>query len=138
MYCSGGSAISQLSSEAPESLDQIIEEIFKLYEDVSYIAVVSEKLKVIAQKGFIDLHPSKLHILHVQAGLLVNMSSVWSESLGTLDYICASFDSRSEIIAMPLPNKMQLVAVLSLAHKEERENIRRGIVTHFKSIRVSS
>lgn len=127
-----------MSSEAADSLSRLIEEIFSMYEDVSYIAVVSEKLQVIAQKGFIDLHPSKLHILHVQSGLLVNMSSVWSESLGMLDYICASFDSKSEIIAMPLPNKMQLVAVLSLVHKENRENIRRGIVAHFKSIRVPS
>ena len=127
-----------MSTEAPDELNRLIEEIFRMYEDVSYIAVVSEKLQVIAQKGFIELHPSKLHILHVQAGLLVNMSSVWSESLGTLDYICASFDSKSEIIAMPLPNKMQLVAVLSLVHKEDRENIRRGLVAHFNSIRVTS
>ena len=127
-----------MSSEAVDSLNRVIEEIFSLHQDVSYIAVVSEKLQIIAQKGFIDLHPSKLHILHVQAGLLVNMSSVWSESLGTLDYICASFDSRSEIIAMPLPNKMQLVAVLSLVHKDDRENIRRTIVTHFKSVKIPS
>ena len=127
-----------MSSEAVDSLNRVIEEIFSLHQDVSYIAVVSEKLQIIAKKGFIDLHPSKLHILHVQAGLLVNMSSVWSESLGTLDYICASFDSRSEIIAMPLPNKMQLVAVLSLVHKDDRENIRRTIVTHFKSVKIPS
>ena len=127
-----------MSAESSDSLNQAIEEIFSSYEDISYIAVVSEKLKVVAQKGFIELHPSKLHILHVQAGLLVNMSSVWSESLGTLDYICASFDSRSEIIAMSLPNKMQLVAVVSSVHKKNRENIRLGIVNHFRSIKIPS
>jgi hypothetical protein len=127
-----------MSNKAGGDPSQILEQIFKSYEDVSYVAIVSEKLKVIAQKGFIEIHPSKLHILHVQAGLLVNMSSVWSESLGKLDYICASFNSKSEIIAMPLPNKMQLVAVLSSVHKKDHEHIRRGIVSHFKSIRIPS
>ena len=130
--------VSQMSAESQDGLKQAIEEIFKTYEDISYIAIVSEKLKIIAQNGFIELHPSKLHILHVQAGLLVNMSSVWSESLGTLDYICASFDSRSEIIAMPLPNKMQLVAVVSSLHKKNHESIRLGIVNQFKSIKIPS
>jgi hypothetical protein len=125
-----------MSHETVDGVNRAIDQIFKRYEDISYIAVVSESLKVIAQKGFIDLHPSKLHILHVQAGLLVNMSSVWSKSLGTLDYICASFDSKSEIIAMPLRNKMQLVVVLSSVHKQSRENIRLGIVSLFKSVRI--
>jgi hypothetical protein len=127
-----------MSPETVDGLGRAISEIFKRYEDVSYIAVVSENLKVMVQKGFIDLHPSKLHILHVQAGLLVNMSSVWSKSLGTLDYICASFDSKSEIMAMPLRNKMQLVVVLSAGHKQSRENIRLGIMSHFKSVRIQS
>ncbi|MGH9991213.1 MAG: hypothetical protein ACREAZ_01005 [Nitrososphaera sp.] len=119
------------------SLRRLIDGIFRSYEDISYIAIVNEKLKVIAQKGFIELHPSKLHILHVQAALLVNMSSVWSESLGSLDYICASFDSKSEIIAMRLPNKMQLVSVLSSVHGKNLENIRRGIVKQFRSARIT-
>ena len=126
-----------MSIEAADGIDRIIAEIFKRYEDISYIAVVSEHLKIIAQKGFIDLHPSKLHILHIQAGLLVNMSSVWSNSFGTLDYICASFDSKSEIMAMSLPNKMQLLAVLSSAHNQRSEDIRLGIVSHFKSVRIN-
>jgi hypothetical protein len=76
-----------MSLEKYDSLSQAIDGIFRSYEDISYIAVLTDKLKIVAQKGFIELHPSKLHILHVQAGLLVNMSSVWSESLGSLDYI---------------------------------------------------
>ncbi|MCI0561807.1 MAG: hypothetical protein MN733_25250, partial [Nitrososphaera sp.] len=72
---------------------------------------------------------------HVQAALLVNMSSVWSESLGNLDYICASFESKSEIIAMKLPNKMQVVAVLSSVHKKNLEGIRMGIVKQFRSLK---
>ena len=127
-----------MSEELQDGLNQAIEEVFNAYEDISYLAVVSEKLQVIAQKGFIELHPSKLHILHVQAGLLVNMSSVWSESLGRLDFITASFDSRSEIIAMPLSNKMQLVAVVSSLHKKNHDIIRLGIVSQFKSIKIPS
>ena len=120
------------------NLNQVIDTIFRSYEDVSYLAVVDENLKVIAQKGFIELHPSKLHILHVQAALLVNMSSVWSESLGDLDYICASFDSKSEIIAMRLPGKMQVVAVLSSVHKKNLESVRTGIIGQFRSVKVAS
>ena len=120
------------------NLNQVIDAIFRSYEDLSYLAVVDEKLKVIAQKGFIELHPSKLHILHVQAALLVNMSSVWSESLGDLDYICASFDSKSEIIAMRLPGKMQVVAVLSSVHKKNLESVRMGIIGQFRSVKVAS
>ncbi len=126
-----------MAMDTPASLSRLIDNIFRSYEDISYIAIVNEKLKVIAQKGFIELHPSKLHILHVQAALLVNMSSVWSESLGNLDYICASFDSKSEIIAMRLPNKMQLVTVLSSVHRKNLENIRLGIVKQFRSAKVA-
>lgn len=120
------------------NLARIMGDLFRSHEDLTYIAVVSDKLNVIAQKGFIDLHPSKLHILHVQAALLVNMSSVWSESLGRLDYTCASFDSRSEIVAMPLPNRLHLVAVLSSIHKKSLDSIREDIVRHFRSVKVSS
>lgn len=122
-----------MSTEVYDGLSRAIEEIFSSFEDISYMAVVNDQLKIVVQKGFIDLHPSKLHILHVQAALLVNMSSVWSESLGKPDYICASFDSKSEILAMALPNKMQLVAVLSSLHKKDLGSIRLGIVNHFRS-----
>lgn len=101
------------------------------------MAVVNAKLKVLVQKGFIELHPSKLHILHVQAALLVNMSSVWAESLGRLDYICASFDSRSQIIAIPLPQNLHLVAVISSVHKKNLEAIRLEILKHLRSAKVN-
>ena len=127
-----------MSADLQDGLNQAIEEVFNAYEDISYLAVVSEKLQVLAQKGFIELHPSKLHILHVQAGLLVNMSSVWSESLGNLDFITASFDSRSEIIAMPLSNNTQVVAVVSSLHKKNHDSIRLGMVNQFKSIKIPS
>lgn len=118
------------------NLAQIIDKVFRSHEDISYIAIVNDKLKVLKHKGFIDLHPSKLQILHVQAALLVNMSSVWSESLGKLDYTCASFDSKSEIVALPLPNKLHLVAILSSVHKKDLGNIRSDIVKQFRSAGV--
>ena len=123
---------------ASDNLDQLVDRVFHSHEDISYIAIVSDKLKVITQQGFIELHPSKLHILHVQAALLVNMSSVWSESLGSLDYTCASFDSKSEILVLPLTDKMHLVAVLSSVHKKDLDGIRSDIVSQFRSVKVSS
>lgn len=125
------------SGYASDNLAKIIDDLFRLHEDLSYIAIVNDKLKAVVQRGFIELHPSKLHILHMQAALLVNMSSVWSESLGRLDYICASFDSRSEIIAMPLQGKLHLVAVLSSVHRESLDAIRGDIVRQFRSVKVS-
>jgi hypothetical protein len=117
---------------ASDNFSRIIDRVFQSHEDISYIAIVNDKLKVVAHRGFIELHPSKLQILHVQAALLVNMSSVWSESLGNLDYTCASFDSKSEIVALPLPNNMHLVAVLSFVHKKDLDNIRSDIVKQFR------
>jgi hypothetical protein len=117
-----------------DNLNQIIDRVFRSHEDISYIAIANDKLKVIAHRGFIELHPSKLQILHVQAALLVNMSSVWSELLGNLDYTFASFDSRSEIVAMPISNKLHLVAILSSVHKKDLAGIRSEIIKQFKSI----
>jgi hypothetical protein len=126
-----------MSNDSAGSLGRVVEGLFRSYEDISYIAIVDDKLKVILQRGFIELHPTKLHVLHVQASLLVNMSSVWSQSLGSLDYICASFDSKSEIMAMALPNRMHLVAVLSSVHKKSLESIRMDIIRQFRSIKVT-
>ena len=126
------------SGHASDNLVQVIDTLFRSHEDLSYIAIIDDRLKVIAQQGFIELHPSKLHILHVQAALLVNMSSVWSESLGRLDCICASFDSKSEIIAMPLPGRLHLVAVLSSVHRKSLDHVREDIVRQFRSVKVSS
>jgi hypothetical protein len=116
-----------------DSLNQIIDRVFRSHEDISYIAIVNDKLKVLAHRGFIELHPSKLQILHTQAALLVNMSSVWSESLGNLDYTCASYDSKSEIVALPLSHRMHLVAVLSSVRKTDLDSIRLDIVRQFRS-----
>ena len=121
---------------ASDNLAQIVDRVFRSHEDISYIAIVNDKLKVLKHKGFIDLHPSKLQILHVQAALLVNMSSVWSETLGKLDYTCASFDSKSEIIAMPLFGKLHLVAVLSSMHKKDLGSIRSDIVKQFRPVNL--
>ena len=125
---------TQMNSKSlGDPLARSIEEVFSAYEDISYIAAVNSKLKIIAQKGFIELHPSKLHVLHVQAALLVGMSSVWSESLGKLDYTCASFNSKSEILVFPLSGDVHVVAVLSPTTKKSEDSLKQDIVAQFKS-----
>ena len=122
-----------MSKAAADFLTKAVERIFSAQEDISYIAAVNNKLKIIVQKGFIDLHPSKLHVLHVQAALLVGMSSVWSESLGRLDYTCASFNSKSEILVFPIDNEVHILAVLAPASKKNLDALKEHIVRQFKS-----
>jgi hypothetical protein len=122
-----------MSKTAADFLTKAVERIFNDQEDISYIAAVNNKLKIIVQKGFIDLHPSKLHVLHVQAALLVGMSSVWSESLGRLDYTCASFNSKSEILVFPIDSEVHILAVLSPASKKDLDALKEQIVKQFKS-----
>jgi len=122
-----------MSKSAADFLTRAVERIFDSQEDISYIAAVNNKLKIIVQKGFIDLHPSKLHVLHVQAALLVGMSSVWSETLGRLDYTCATFNSKSEILVFPIDAETHILAVLSPTNKENPDALKEQIVRQFKS-----
>lgn len=115
-----------------DTLAESIERVFDSYEDISYIAAVNTKLKIIAQKGFLDLHPSKMHVLHVQAALLVGMSSVWSESLGKLDFTSASFNSKSEILVFPISPDVHILAVLSPAAEMTTTTAKQDIVHEFK------
>src|SRR5581483_6693250 len=105
------------SKSVIDSLTKSVERAFEAHDDISYIAAVNSKLKILSQKGFIDLHPSKIHVLHVQAALLIGMSSVWSESLGRLDYTSASFNSKSEILVFPVTDDVHVLALLSPATK---------------------
>lgn len=120
---------------ACDNFDDIMEHIFRSHEDVVYIAILNDELNVVTQKGFIDLHPSKLHMLHVQASLLVNMSSSWPKSLGTLEYTCASLNN-SEIMVMPLPDKLHLVAVISCIQSKDTSGTRSDIAKQLRSARV--
>ena len=122
-----------MTKSAADFLTKAVERIFDTQEDISYIAAVNNKLKIIVQKGFIDLHPSKLHVLHVQAALLVGMSSVWSESLGRLDYTCASFNSKSEILVFPIDPETHVLAVLSPTNKKDLDLVKEQVVRQFKS-----
>ena len=115
-----------------ESLSQSMVRIFDSYEDISYIAAVNSKLKVLSQKGFLELHPSKMHVLHVQAALLVGMSSVWSENLGQLDYTCASFNSKSEIVVFPITSDVHVLAVLNHKAEKSMDAVKQGIARELK------
>ncbi|MEO9320083.1 MAG: hypothetical protein ABI361_05365 [Nitrososphaera sp.] len=121
------------SKSVIDSLTKSVERAFDAHEDISYIAAVNSKLKVLSQKGFIDLHPSKIHVLHVQAALLVGMSSVWSESLGRLDYTSASFNSKSEILVFPVTDDVHVLALLSPATKKNMDTVKQDIVHEFKA-----
>jgi hypothetical protein len=61
------------------------------------------------------------------------MSSVWSESLGRLDYTCASFNSKSEILVFPIDSEVHILAVLSPASKKDLDALKEQIVKQFKS-----
>jgi hypothetical protein len=125
------------SASADSYVQETIEQLFSAHEDILYIAAVNDKLDVAMQKGLLDLHPSKLHMLHVQAALLVGMSSVWSESLGHLDYVSASFDA-VEVVVMALPDKMYLIAVISCAGNREPRGTKDNIVKQFRSIQIKT
>lgn len=120
------------SKSIGDSINQAVEHVFDTYEDVSYIAAVNSKLKVLAQKGFLELHPSKIHILHVQAALLVGMSSVWSESFGTLDYTSASFNSKSEIVVFPIGPDVHVLAVLTPSTKKNMDIVKKEILQELR------
>jgi hypothetical protein len=121
------------SKSIGDSINQAVERIFDTYEDVSYIAAVNSKLKVLAHKGFLELHPSKIHVLHVQAALLVGMSTVWSESLGRLDYTSALFNSKSEIVVFPISPDVHVLAVLTPTSKKDMDAVKREILHEFKN-----
>lgn len=129
-----GSSGAKADDNGHGYLISTMESIFKSHDDITYMVALNDKMKIIAQQGFLELHPSKLDILHVQASLMVNMSSVWSESMGTLDYVSASFDAKSEIMVMPVSRRLHLVAVLSYLQKKSLENTRLDILKQFKAI----
>src|ERR1051326_4944800 len=125
---------TKMSNESVgESLSQSMDRIFDSYEDISYIAAVNSKLKVLSQKGFLELHPSKMQVLHVQAALLVGMSSVWSENLGQLDYTCASFSSKSEIVVFPITNDVHVLAVLNHKAEKSMDAVKQDIARELKN-----
>lgn len=120
---------------ANETFAQAIDRIFKANENIAYMAVVDDEIKVIAHKGFLDLHPSKMEKLHIQATMLVKMCSLWTEDFGKLNFVGANFLDKYEILAIPLSKRLQAVAVLSHATEENLKALKESIAAQFKSLR---
>lgn len=118
-----------------ETFAQAVDRIFKENENIAYMAVVDDEIKVIAHDGFLDLHPSKLEKLHIQAVMVVKMCSLWSEDFGRLNFVSAAFVDKYEILAVPLSKRLQVVAVLSHTTEENLRSLRASIITQFKSLR---
>ena len=120
------------TSYAVETLGQMAEQIFQGHKEISYIAIVDEMAKVIVQKGFLEVHPSKLEKFHIQTALLVKVCSVSAESFGLLDYVTASFNSRTNAMIVPLSRKFHMVIVAPHSAEISMQIIRHDISSHFK------
>ncbi len=120
---------------ANETFVQAIERIFQANENIAYMAVVDDEIKVIASKGFLDLHPSKMEKLHIQAAMLVKMCSLWTEDFGKLNFAGANFLDKYEILAIPLSKRLQAVAVLSHATEANLKALKESIAAQFKSLK---
>lgn len=124
-----------MSGLANETFAQAIDRIFDANESIAYMAVVDDDIKVIAHKGFLDIHPSKMEKLHIQATMLVKMCALWSEDFGRVEFVGASFIDKYEIMAIPLSKRLQAVAVLSHVTEENLKSLKKSIATQFKSLR---
>lgn len=120
------------TSYAVETLGQMAEQVFQGHREISYIAIVDEMAKVIVQKGFLEVHPSKLEKFHIQTALLVKVCSVSAESFGLLDYVTASFNSRTNAMIVPLSRKFHMVIVAPHLAEISMQIIRHDISSHFK------
>lgn len=124
-----------MSDYINKTYEDTLARIFNAHGEVSYIAVMNDKLGVVAQKGFLDFHPSKLEKLHVQAALLVKMCSVWAESFGNFDYACASFMATYEVMVAPLSEKLQMLVVVQHKPGINLKAIKDDIAAFFKSVK---
>lgn len=124
-----------MSGLANETFAEAIDRIFRTNENIAYMAVVDDEIKVIAHKGFLDLHPSKLEKLHIQATMLIKMCSLWTEDFGRLNFAGATFLDKYEILAIPLSKRLQAVAVLTHVTEENLKALKESITTQFKSLK---
>ena len=124
-----------MSDYVNKAYEDTLVRIFHAHEEVSYIAVMNDKLGVVAQKGFLDFHPAKLEKLHVQAALLVKMCSVWAESFGNFDYACASFMSTYEVMVAPLSEKLQMLVVVPHKPGINLKAIKDDVAAFFRSMK---
>lgn len=112
---------------AKETFEAAAEEIFREHEEISYLAVVDDQVKIIAQKGFLEVHPSKLEKFHIQALLMAKVCDVSSESFGTLQQVCATFNDKYEVAVIPLSRRLCAIAVLTHAPQGTVEKVGTGI-----------
>lgn len=117
---------------AKETFESAASEIFKEHEEISYLAIVDDMVKIIAQRGFLEVHPSKLEKFHIQALLMAKVCDVSSESFGTLQQVCATFNDKYEVVVMPLSKRLCAIAVLTHAPAGTAEKIGTSIKAKLK------
>lgn len=117
-----------------ETFAKALEQIFARNESIAYIAVLDNDVKVVAHKGFLDMHPSKIEKLHIQTLMLVKMSALWAEEFGHVDFVGASFVNKGEIVAIPLSKRLQAIVVLTYVTEENLRKLKENIVAQFKSL----
>lgn len=117
---------------AKETFESAANDIFKEHEEISYLAIVDEAVKIIAQKGFLDVHPSKLEKFHIQALLMAKVCDVSSESFGKLEQVCASFNDKYEVLVIPLSRRLCAIAVMTHAPKGTPELVGKDIKSRLK------
>ena len=117
---------------AKETFENAASAIFKEHEEISYLSIVDDTVKIIAQKGFLEVHPSKLEKFHIQALLMAKVCDVSSESFGTLQQVCASFNDKYEVVVIPLSKRLCAIAVLAHAPQGKVELVGKDIKARLK------
>jgi hypothetical protein len=122
------------SRPASETLEQVADSIFQAHQGVSYLAIMDHNLTTVVQKGFLDLHPSKLKKFHIQTALVIKVCAVSSESFGILDHVTASFNSAYKVMVVPLSARLHMVVVAPHGTDGALEKVRLDIISRFKSL----
>lgn len=122
------------SDYADETFEKVVNRVFEAHPSISYISIMDDQLNMKAYKGFVDMHPAKLKKLRIQAILLVKMCSIWSEPFGSLEYSCASFSSRQDIMVVPLSNRLNMVVITSQTDEVTLRTIRKAIFDELKAV----
>lgn len=122
------------SDYADETFEKVVNRVFEAHQSISYISIMDDQLNMKAYKGFVDMHPAKLKKLRIQAILLVKMCSIWSEPFGSLEYSCASFSSRQDIMVVPLSNRLNMVVIISQTDEVTLRAIRKAIFDELKAV----
>lgn len=122
------------SRPASETLEQVADRIFQTHQGISYLTIMDHNLTTVVQKGFLDIHPSKLKKFHIQTALVIKVCAVSSESFGILDHVTASFNSTYKVMVVPLSTRLHMVVVAPHGTGDALNEIKRDIISHFKSL----